>query len=120
MTARALVRPPAAVPGLRHAESLAMMRLGSPTVSPERLQPAPARGVRGLGRRGGSGPLPRPRPARPPARGGLARAPAVPAPLRRGGRARAAAAAGRRLGPGGAGRGGHPGPAPAARACPAS
>lgn len=38
VTARALVRPPAAVPGLRHAEPLAMMRLGSPTVSPERLQ----------------------------------------------------------------------------------
>lgn len=38
VTARALLRPPAAVPGLRHAETLAMMRLGAPTVSPERLQ----------------------------------------------------------------------------------
>jgi hypothetical protein len=39
-TARALVRPPSVgtTPGLRHAECLAMMRLGSPTVSPARLQ----------------------------------------------------------------------------------
>jgi len=39
-TARALARPPrpAAVPGLRHAECLALMRLGSPTVSLERMQ----------------------------------------------------------------------------------
>lgn len=35
-----LVRPPAPgrVPGLRHAEALAMMRLGAPTVSAERFQ----------------------------------------------------------------------------------
>lgn len=38
VTARALLRPPDDVPGLRHAECLAMMRLGSPIVSPERLQ----------------------------------------------------------------------------------
>lgn len=37
-TARALLRPPVGVPGLRHAESLAMMRLGAPTVSAERFQ----------------------------------------------------------------------------------
>ncbi|MGH3664337.1 MAG: hypothetical protein ACRDTQ_21090 [Micromonosporaceae bacterium] len=38
--ARALVRPPSAetTPGLRHAECMAMMRLGSSTVSPARLQ----------------------------------------------------------------------------------
>ena len=38
--ARALARPLAAsaVPGLDHAETLAMMRLGAPTVSPDRLQ----------------------------------------------------------------------------------
>ncbi|NYJ00577.1 hypothetical protein HNR19_001275 [Nocardioides thalensis] len=37
---RALSRPPAAtsVPGLDHAESLALMRLGAPTVSPDRVQ----------------------------------------------------------------------------------
>ncbi|WP_252372581.1 hypothetical protein [Pimelobacter sp. 30-1] len=38
VSGRALVRPPAAVPGLRHAECLAMMRLGAPTVSLERFQ----------------------------------------------------------------------------------
>jgi hypothetical protein len=40
MTARALVRPPSAagVPGLRHAECLATMQLGAPTVSPARMQ----------------------------------------------------------------------------------
>lgn len=38
VTARTLVRPPSAVPGLRHAECLAMMRLGAPTVSLERFQ----------------------------------------------------------------------------------
>jgi hypothetical protein len=40
VTVRTLVRPPtrASVPGLRHAECLARMRLGAPTVSPERLQ----------------------------------------------------------------------------------
>ena len=40
VTSRALVRAPtnASVPGLRHAECLALMRLGAPTVSPERLQ----------------------------------------------------------------------------------
>jgi hypothetical protein len=39
-TARALVRPPRPhdVPGLQHAECLAMMTLGSPTVSRARLQ----------------------------------------------------------------------------------
>jgi hypothetical protein len=39
-TARALVRPPTATttPGLRHAECLALMRLGSPPVSLARLQ----------------------------------------------------------------------------------
>lgn len=39
-TARALARPlsPGAVPGLRHAESLAVMQLGAPTVSPARMQ----------------------------------------------------------------------------------
>lgn len=37
-TTRVLVRPPRDVPGLRHAEGLALMRLGAPTVSPERLQ----------------------------------------------------------------------------------
>lgn len=39
-TARALVRPPTpgTVAGLQHAECLAMMTLGAPTVSPERLQ----------------------------------------------------------------------------------
>lgn len=39
-SARVLVRPPtgARVPGLHHAEALAMMRLGSPTVSLERFQ----------------------------------------------------------------------------------
>lgn len=39
-TARALVRPPAArtTPGLRHAECLAMMQLGSPPISLARLQ----------------------------------------------------------------------------------
>ncbi|MFI7673224.1 hypothetical protein [Actinophytocola sp. NPDC049390] len=39
-TVRALVRPPTArtTTGLRHAECLAMMRLGSPPVSRERLQ----------------------------------------------------------------------------------
>jgi hypothetical protein len=37
---RALVRPPtsAGVPGLDHAECLALMRLGAPTVSPDRMQ----------------------------------------------------------------------------------
>ncbi|MCP2265802.1 hypothetical protein ACFQHV_04585 [Promicromonospora thailandica] len=40
VTARALVRPPSAttVPGLDHAECLALMRLGAPTVSLDRLQ----------------------------------------------------------------------------------
>ncbi len=40
VAARALVRPPssATVPGLDHAECLALMRLGAPTVSPDRLQ----------------------------------------------------------------------------------
>ncbi|MCP2251453.1 hypothetical protein LY13_000181 [Prauserella aidingensis] len=39
-TARRLVRAPSGrtTPGLRHAECLAMIRLGAPTVSPERLQ----------------------------------------------------------------------------------
>lgn len=39
-TARSLVRPPrpSDVPGLQHAECLAMMTLGSPTVSLERMQ----------------------------------------------------------------------------------
>lgn len=38
--ARALVRPPTAgsTPGLDHAECLALMRLGAPTLSPDRLQ----------------------------------------------------------------------------------
>jgi hypothetical protein len=37
--ARALVRPPSAtVPGLDHAECLSLMRLGAPTISPDRLQ----------------------------------------------------------------------------------
>jgi len=37
--ARALVRPPgAATTGLDHAECLSLMRLGAPTVSPDRLQ----------------------------------------------------------------------------------
>ena len=40
VSARALMRPPstATTPGLDHAECLAMMRLGAPTVSPDRLQ----------------------------------------------------------------------------------
>ncbi|GAA3671150.1 hypothetical protein GCM10022237_33610 [Nocardioides ginsengisoli] len=38
VTTRALARPPAAARGLRHAECMAMMRLGAPTVSAERLQ----------------------------------------------------------------------------------
>ncbi len=40
VTARALARPPSSssVPGLDHAETLALMRLGAPTVSPDRLQ----------------------------------------------------------------------------------
>ncbi len=40
VTARALVRAPssAAVPGLDHAECLALMRLGAATLSPERMQ----------------------------------------------------------------------------------
>ncbi|WP_454857126.1 hypothetical protein [Promicromonospora soli] len=40
VTARALLRPPSATttPGLDHAECLALMRLGAPTVSPDRLQ----------------------------------------------------------------------------------
>lgn len=44
VTARALMRPPArgtasgSAPGLDHAECLALMRLGAPTVSPDRLQ----------------------------------------------------------------------------------
>jgi hypothetical protein len=40
VTARALTRPPsrASVTGLDHAECLALMRLGAPTVSPDRLQ----------------------------------------------------------------------------------
>ncbi|KXO96282.1 hypothetical protein [Tsukamurella pseudospumae] len=39
-TASLLVRPPGpgTVPGLRHAETLALMRLGAPVVSPDRLQ----------------------------------------------------------------------------------
>lgn len=39
-TARTLLRPPsgATTPGLDHAECLALMRLGAPTVSPDRLQ----------------------------------------------------------------------------------
>jgi hypothetical protein len=39
-TARALLRPPSGTttPGLEHAECLALMRLGAPTVSPDRLQ----------------------------------------------------------------------------------
>lgn len=39
-TSGALLRPPraGAVPGLKHAETLAMMRLGSPTISLERMQ----------------------------------------------------------------------------------
>ena len=38
--ARALARPPSGstVPGLDHAECLALMRLGAPTLSPDRLQ----------------------------------------------------------------------------------
>ncbi|WP_020014649.1 hypothetical protein [Promicromonospora sukumoe] len=40
VTARALVRPPSGTttPGLDHAECLALMRLGAPVVSPDRLQ----------------------------------------------------------------------------------
>ncbi|SDU72920.1 hypothetical protein [Jiangella alkaliphila] len=40
VTARALLRPPSGTttPGLDHAECLALMRLGAPTVSPGRLQ----------------------------------------------------------------------------------
>jgi hypothetical protein len=40
VTVRALARPPSgsSVPGLDHAETLALMRLGAPTVSPDRLQ----------------------------------------------------------------------------------
>lgn len=40
VTVRALTRPPSSrsVPGLDHAESLALMRLGAPTVSPDRMQ----------------------------------------------------------------------------------
>lgn len=40
VTARALARPPSGetVPGLDHAESLTVMRLGAPTVSPDRMQ----------------------------------------------------------------------------------
>lgn len=40
VTAGALVRPPraAAVPGLHHAECLAAMQLGAPTLSPRRMQ----------------------------------------------------------------------------------
>ena len=40
VTARALLRPPAgsAVPGLDHAECLALMRLGAPSISVDRLQ----------------------------------------------------------------------------------
>lgn len=40
VTARALWRPPstASVPGLDHAECLALMRLGAPVLSPDRLQ----------------------------------------------------------------------------------
>ena len=39
MGVRALLRPPAtATPGLDHAECLSLMRLGAPTVSPDRLQ----------------------------------------------------------------------------------
>jgi hypothetical protein len=39
-TARALARPPkpGSMPGLCHVECLAMMRLGSPSLSPERMQ----------------------------------------------------------------------------------
>ncbi|RPF21282.1 hypothetical protein [Myceligenerans xiligouense] len=39
-TSRALLRPPSGTttPGLEHAECLALMRLGAPTVSPDRLQ----------------------------------------------------------------------------------
>ena len=36
--ARAVVRPPRDVPGLRHAEVMATMTLGAPVVSPQRLQ----------------------------------------------------------------------------------
>lgn len=40
VTVRALVRPPSAstVPGLDHAECLALMRLGAPALSPDRMQ----------------------------------------------------------------------------------
>lgn len=40
VTARALLRPPSGstTPGLDHAECLALMRLGAPTVSPDRLR----------------------------------------------------------------------------------
>lgn len=40
VTARTLARPPSATttPGLDHAECLALMRLGAPTISPDRLQ----------------------------------------------------------------------------------
>ncbi|GAA1986563.1 hypothetical protein GCM10009718_24980 [Isoptericola halotolerans] len=40
VTARALLRPPSGntTPGLDHAECLALMRLGAPVVSPDRLQ----------------------------------------------------------------------------------
>jgi hypothetical protein len=40
VTVRALARPPSSttVRGLEHAESLALMRLGAPTVSPDRMQ----------------------------------------------------------------------------------
>src|SRR5689334_21702062 len=39
-TLRALYRPPTApqIPGLRHAECLALMRLGAPILSPARMQ----------------------------------------------------------------------------------
>jgi hypothetical protein len=40
VTARALLKPPTstAVPGLDHAEALALMRLGAPALSPDRMQ----------------------------------------------------------------------------------
>lgn len=36
--ARALARAPRGIPGLRHVEVLAQMRLGAPVLSPDRLQ----------------------------------------------------------------------------------
>ncbi|QOR71187.1 hypothetical protein IM660_02425 [Ruania alkalisoli] len=38
VTVRAITRPPREIPGLRHLECLATMRLGAPVVSPDRMQ----------------------------------------------------------------------------------